>query len=208
MNGTQTPAKVYITAEPGVHIRTVQAYNKDTYERPTSYQLSSPRPAYFVINEKTGTISTARKIQQPVGHQFSLTVFAKFGQKFQMERQLLVEVVQKNTKQPHFASSLATFIIHQRTKIGTVFGRLSATDQSAKEYNRKLTYDIKMHNEPKVFGVDKNGNLRVIDTIPTNTDVLNFTAIASDNGYPNLKDWQVFSVKISNIPGKFVFFNF
>lgn len=200
INGTQTNAKVYTTAEPGVNIRTVVGYNKYTKERATSYQLSSPRLAYFVINKNTGTISTALKINQTVGYQFSLTVIAKFGHKSTEHRNLRVDVVQMNREKPQFNSPLVTFIIHRRTKNGTVIGQLSATDQSVEEYNRRLTYSIQMQDEPKVFEVKKDGKLLVIGKIPTYADVLNFTALASDNGYPTKKAWQFVSVKISNIP--------
>lgn len=200
INGTQTNAKVYTTAEPGVNIRTVVGYNKYTKERATSYQLSSSRLAYFVINKNTGTISTALKINQSVGYQFSLTVIAKFGNKSTEHRNLRVDVVQMNRDKPQFQSSLVTFIIHRRIKNETVIGNLSATDQSVEEYNRRLTYSIRKQDEPKVFEVSKDGVLRVIGKIPTHANVLNFTVSASDNGYPTKKALQSVSVKISNIP--------
>lgn len=200
MNGTDSNARVYTTAESGVNIRTVVAYRKSTNERATSYLLSSSRPTFFVINENTGTISTTRKINQKVGYQFSLTVIAKFGRKHRLNRPLLVDVVRKNTDRPTFDTSSATFLIYQRAKIGKVFGRLIATDQSPDDYNRNLTYSIQMYSHPKVFGIDDNGYLRVTDHIPSGVRVLNFTALVSDNGYPVETSWQIVSVNISTIP--------
>ncbi|XP_041947686.1 protocadherin Fat 3 isoform X3 [Alosa sapidissima] len=153
---------------------------------------------YFIINSRTGVITTARRFTTMVQDALELEVMET---RSELKVKVQVSIQDANDNSPIFAKTSYDVAINEGLPVGTVIQVISATDADAGE-NGYLTHSL-AGALLLPFSIDQNtGELRVTQELDfeTSAETFRFAVRASDWGSPYRRENEVnVTVRLLNI---------
>lgn len=154
----------------------------------------------FSIDDATGQITLARKIDREVKSMYKLVIVAHDAAvkgPLSSTTTLTVEVLDENDNAPEFTQTNSQIFVNETTQVGKELMRFRATDADL-GVNSQISFSISSGNRRDAFHIDSNtGSLflhKSLDYEDTTSYNLNITA--SDGGNPRLSTTITFIVTV------------
>lgn len=154
----------------------------------------------FSIDDATGQITLARKIDREVKSTYKLVIVAHdaaiHGQ-LSSNTTLTIDVLDENDNAPEFTQTNSQIFVNETTQVGKEIMRFRATDADL-GLNSQVSFSISSGNRRDAFHIDStSGSLflhKSLDYEDTTSYNLNITA--SDSGNPRLSTTITFIVNV------------
>lgn len=200
----RTPYKVQISEGMPVGTQFIRMFTTDSDEGLNGdvfYSLTDGNEDQkFSIDEATGQITVAKKLDRELVDKYFLTVVAyDAGVTKRLSSSTVVEItiLDENDNPPDFVQTSTNISVIETSQINTEIMRFHATDIDL-GINSEITYSITSGNRRDTFHIDTNtGKLflhKLLDYEDINLYQLNITA--SDNGNPKLSTTIIFQIKV------------
>ncbi|KAI8798258.1 protein dachsous, partial [Biomphalaria glabrata] len=143
----------------------------------------------FEIHPRSGKVTTKEVLDYETLTVYHLVVVARDNGRIFMEtsQQVTVQVLDVNDQAPMFPSKAVTFDCVENVSLGTVVGRVKATDKDSGE-NGKVNYYLVGGNIFSALSVDRvSGNITTVAEIDyevASTHILNIQALDSSAALP------------------------
>ncbi|XP_059221423.1 cadherin-related tumor suppressor-like [Stomoxys calcitrans] len=157
----------------------------------------------FVIDDATGQLSLARKLDREYQDEYQLEVMAKDaaieGQQLNSTTTITIEVLDENDVAPKFVESLRDITVLETTLVGTELMRFKALDLDL-GINAQIGFALTAGNRKDTFHIDSYTGIlylhKPLDYEETTVYHLNITA--SDGGSPRLSSTTLFTVNVQD----------
>uniref|UniRef100_A0A1I8MY28 Cadherin domain-containing protein n=1 Tax=Musca domestica TaxID=7370 RepID=A0A1I8MY28_MUSDO len=157
----------------------------------------------FTIDDATGQLSLARKLDREYQDEYQLLVMAKDaaieGQQLNSTTTVTIEVLDENDEAPKFVDTLKEIIVLETSLVGTELMRFKALDSDL-GINSQISFSLTAGNRKDTFHIDSYSGIlylhKPLDYEETTVYHLNITA--SDGGSPRLSSTIIFTVNVQD----------
>lgn len=200
----RTPYRVQISEGSLVESQLIRVLTTDADEGLNGdvfYSISSGNSdGRFAIDEATGQVTLARRVDRETVSVYTLIVVAQDAAvrgRLSTMTSVKIEVLDENDNAPEFTQTNTQISVNETTSVGKELMRFRATDSDLGE-NSVVTFSISYGNRRDTFHIDSTtGSLylrKPLDYEDTTSYILNVTA--SDGGTPRLATTIAFSVNV------------
>ncbi|XP_061392189.1 cadherin-related tumor suppressor-like [Musca vetustissima] len=157
----------------------------------------------FAIDDATGQLSLARKLDREYQDEYQLLVMAKDaaieGQQLNSTTTVTIEVLDENDETPKFVDTLKEITVRETSLVGTELMRFKALDSDL-GINSQISFSLTAGNRKDTFHIDSYSGIlylhKALDYEETTVYHLNITA--SDGGSPPLSSTIIFTVNVQD----------
>ncbi|XP_035208578.1 uncharacterized protein LOC118183217 isoform X2 [Stegodyphus dumicola] len=192
--------RIYAGAPAGVHVTTVHAYDPDRPRKKVEYNLPNALDyKYFVIDNTSGNLTTARPIDKAVGETYQVMVAAVSYGLSEIEH-IQIAVTEFNQFAPRFERRNYTIELHPTASLNSQVLTVKATDPDPAPHNAEIYYRMDQNSTSKYFSLDSlTGKLYLIQSINETTPSIHFGIFAEDGGSPKRWDYVPVNVVLKSI---------
>lgn len=205
------PAIIYKDAPLRTPVLNVHGFVRGSEQTLANIGLtSSPGAEYFALqqqNSKMWILFTNRTIDKPINYTFEFRVYGTFDN-FTRDRQIEILVTKKNIHPPVFTETHYALLVHRHALTNGLVnvGTLKATDSDEEEYNSIFQYFLTDDDDnfaKDYFAVGNlSGKITALQDFPQHLNTMSFSAMALDEGSPQLTGYTNVSVHISDVMRK------
>ncbi len=165
------------------------------------YSLTGENKAMVIISPHTGQIFTMKRMdRESVGSEINLKIHAKY-RTMSTSVPLVIHVLDINDHTPIFSQSVYSVSLFGSSPIGYSVAQVMATDVDSGE-NGRITYSL-LGDGKRWFAVDATrGVITVVDVLDKAHNLVQFSVVAADHGYPIRKATASVGITVKHGEGK------
>ncbi|XP_054722019.1 cadherin EGF LAG seven-pass G-type receptor 3-like [Uloborus diversus] len=192
--------RIYAGAPAGVHVTTVHAYDPDHPRMKVEYSMPKVLDSQtFIVDEKTGNLTTATAINKTVGETYQVMVSAVSEGASDLEH-LQIAVTEFNQFAPRFEARGYTAAFHSEASLNTQVLQVKAYDPDTAPHNAEIYYKMDQNETSTYFSLDSlTGALVLTQPINRTPSPLRFGIFAEDGGSPKRWDYVPVTVVLKTL---------